>query len=131
MPAEKGPPGHGFPLRLFAAAFAISLLAVAVGAGLSWRLQDRLDDLRARQFQLTEYISRIMLFDEVLTMSARMAAATGDFAYEKRYDKFDAELFALINETKSALHRPEVQQFVEETDEANRKLVEIERRGFA
>jgi hypothetical protein len=132
MPVEKdGLVQNGFPLRLFAAALAISLLAVAVGAGLSWQLQGRLDELRARQFQLTEYVSRIMLFDEALTMSARMAAATGDFAYKKRYDKFDAELDALINETKSALERPEVRQFVEETDEANRKLVEMERRAFA
>ena len=132
MPAEKGGPGqHAFPLRFFAAALAISLLAVAVGAALSWQLQSRLGELQARQFQLTEYASRVMLFDEALTMSARMAAATGDFTYEKRYDKIDAQLNALIKETKSELERPEIRQFVEQTDEANRKLVEIERGAFA
>jgi diguanylate cyclase (GGDEF)-like protein len=132
VPVEKGRDGqHGFPLRLFAAAFAISLLVVAVGAGLSWRLRASLDELRTRQSHLAEYVSRVMLFDEALTMSARMAAATGDFAYKQRYDKLDAELDALINETKGTLQRPEVRQFVEQTDEANRKLVEIERRAFA
>ena len=125
--AEKG---DRSPLRIIAAAVAISLLAVVVGAGLSWQLQGRLDELRARQFQLTEYVSRVMLFDEALTMSARMAAATGDLTYEQRYDKFDGALDALIKETKSALELPEVRQSVEQTDEANRKLVELERSAF-
>ena len=130
--AERGRSGqHGFPLRLFAAAFAVSLLAAAVGASLSWRLEGRLDDLKIRQFQLSEYISRVMLFDEVLTMSARMAAATGDVTYKKRYDKFDAQLRALLKETEGAIRRPEVRQFIEQTDEANGKLVEMERRALS
>ena len=71
------------------------------------------------------------MFDEVLTMSARMAAATGDFSYQTRYDKYDAELDALIKKTARALGLSEVKQFVEQTDEANQKLVQLERRAFA
>ena len=63
-------------------------------------------------------------------MSARMAAATGDLAYKQRYDTFDAELDVLIKQTKRAFRGPEVGQFIEQTDYANRKLVEIERRAF-
>jgi len=132
MPVEEGRLGQNrFPLRLFAAAFAISMLVAAVGGGLSWQLNHRFDKAQAREFQLNEYIGQVRLFDEVLTMSARMAAATGDFSYEQRYDKYDAELDALIKKTASALGLPEVRQFVEQTDEANRRLVEMERRAFA
>jgi len=75
IPAENGHSGQsGFPLRLFAAAFAISLLAAAVGASLSWRLEGRLDELRTRQFQLREYISRVMLFDEVIAQGVQTEA---------------------------------------------------------
>ena len=131
QPPQDGSSGQrGFPLRLFAAAFAFSLLAAAFGAGLSWRLQDSLEQLAAKQTNLTEYSSHVMLFDEALTMSARMAAATGDASYKQRYDKLDSDLDALLKETEGVLRGPEVLPYVKQTDAANRKLVEIERRAF-
>ena len=132
VPVEKHRPGRdGFPLRLLVAAFAISVLAAAAGSALLWRLHDRFDAVQGREIQLDEYVSQVKLFDEVLTMSARIAAATGDASYEARYDKYDAELDALIKKTASALGLSEVKQFVEQTDEANQKLVQMERRAFA
>ena len=130
--ANAGRPSQGgLPLRLFAWGFAISVLATVLGIGLSWQLIHLLDETRAREVQLNEYVVQVRLFDEVLTMSARMGAATGDVAYKQRYDKYDAELDALIKRTAIALGLPEVRQFVEQTDEANQKLVEMERRAFA
>ncbi len=120
----------GLPLLPLVAAFVISMLAVAAMILILWQLEHRIDGLRANQLQLTEYDRRVMLFDEALTMSARMAAATGDLAYKKRYGKFDAELDALIKQTASAFRRPEVEQFIKQTDQVNRKLVEIERRAI-
>ena len=105
------------------------MLAAAVGAGLSWQLNHRFDEAQEREAKLDEYVGQARLFDEVLTMSARMAAATGDSSYKQRYDKFDAELDTLIKETANALGLSEVRQFVEQTDDANRKLVEMERRA--
>ena len=107
------------------------MLAAVVGGGLSWHLNHRFDEAQATESQLDDYISQVKLLDEVLTMSARMAAATGDFSYKQRYDNYDAELDALIKKTASALGITEVRQFVEQTDEANRKLVEMEQRAFA
>jgi hypothetical protein len=104
IPFEKSRRGqHRFPLRLFAAAIAISVLALAVGTGLSWQMNYRFDEVRARDAQLDDYISHAKLFDEVLTMSARMAAATGDLSYKERYDKYDVDLEALIKTTASAV----------------------------
>ena len=79
MPAEKARSDqHGFPLWPLAAAFTISMLAVAAMILMLWQLQHRFADLRAKQVELSEYHSRVMLYDEALTMAARMAAATGD-----------------------------------------------------
>ena len=131
MPVEKARSDqHRFPLWPLAAAFTISALAVTAMILMLWQLQHRFADLRAKQVALSEYHSRIMLYDEALTMSARMAAATGDLAYKQRYDAIDAELDALIKQTESALRAPEIRQFIEETDQANRKLVEIERHAL-
>ncbi|MDD5181149.1 MAG: diguanylate cyclase [Gallionellaceae bacterium] len=72
-----------------------------------------------------------MLLDEVLTMSARMAAVTGDFSYEKRYDQFDPELTKAIDEVRNLLPQQDIKLFVTETDEANLALVKMERQAFA
>ena len=113
------------------AAFIISVLAAAVGGALVGRLHNGFDAVEMREAQLDEYVTQVKLFDEILTMSARMAAATGNASYEARYDKYDAELDALIKKTANALGLSEVKQFVEQTDEANKKLVQLERRAFA
>ena len=84
-----------------------------------------------KHIAITAGVGRIMQFNEVLTMSARMAAATGDFSYEKRYDQFDPQLRADIGEVRALLPQPEIAGFVGETDEANLALVKMERQAFA
>ncbi|MDD4928637.1 MAG: ATP-binding protein [Gallionella sp.] len=122
---------QGFPLRLFAGAFVISLLTTVFSGWQSWRLHTQAEEMSRKHIALTENIGRIMLFDEVLTMSARMAAATGDFSYEKRYDQFDLQLTAQISEIRDLLPQSEIALFVGETDEANLALVKLERQAFA
>jgi diguanylate cyclase (GGDEF)-like protein/PAS domain S-box-containing protein len=132
VPVKKDRPGRdGFPLRLVVAAFVISVLAATIGSMLLWRLHDRFDATQTREIQLDEYVGQVKLLDEALTMSARIAAATGDASYEARYDKLDGELDALIKKTAAALGLAGVKEFVEQTDVANQKLVQMERRAFA
>ena len=118
-------------MQVFAAAFVISLLATIFSGWQSWRMHYLFEEMSARHITLTKRVGRIMLLDEVLTMSARMAAATGDFNYEKRYDQFDPELTKEIKEVRKVLPQLEIKQFVKETDEANISLVNMERQAFA
>jgi PAS domain S-box-containing protein/putative nucleotidyltransferase with HDIG domain len=128
---EAGPPREArFPLRLLAIALAIGVASTALSAWEFWGVYRDAGEV-TEQLHLTEKIGRIMQLDEVLTMSARMAAASGDFAYERRYDKYDAELDELIKSTAAALTRYRAEGFAAETDEANRRLVAMERRAFA
>ena len=72
----------------------------------------------------------ILLNDERLTMSARMAAATGDAAWIQRYDRYIPEIDAAIAQG-SALAPPEVAaRFDQQTRVANDKLVALERYSF-
>lgn len=75
--------------------------------------------------------SEIVHLDEVLTMSARMAAATGDLAWEKRYlahvGPLDENLKRAIELVPDASNTKSVKQ----TDSANLKLVEMEELSFA
>ncbi|MBU1691418.1 MAG: EAL domain-containing protein [Gammaproteobacteria bacterium] len=122
---------QGLPLRLFAAAFAISLLTAIFSGWQSWQMHNHFEEMSAKHIDIAKDIGRITLFDEVLTMSARMAAATGESAYEKRYDLFDPQLTALINDVRADLPQTEIARFVGETDEANNALVKMERQAFA
>ncbi len=120
-----------FPLRLFAVAFVIGLLTTVFSGWQSWQMHNRFHASSDKHIHITEHVGRIMLLDEVLTMSARMAAATGESAYEKRYDQFDPQLTTAINELRAMLPQAELERFAEETDEANLSLVKMERQAFA
>jgi diguanylate cyclase (GGDEF)-like protein/PAS domain S-box-containing protein len=122
---------RGFPLRLFAAAFAISVLGSIFGGWQVWQTHKYLGEMSRKHVDITRSVGRIMLFDEALTMSARMAAATGDINYEKRYDLFDPLLETEIKAVRTQLPQLGIERFVKETDEANRALVKMERQAFA
>src|SRR5687768_8685157 len=79
--------------------FALGLTAlVGSAAGYVW-VQGPLQRSIALERQLAENVGRIMTLDEVLTMSARMAASSHDPSYEKRYNDHVDELDRLIRET--------------------------------
>ena len=86
------------PIRLLSVAGA---LTVAVLAWLGWSIcnshggADLADERNARTAFLR---GRILHLDEALTMSARMAAATGDVRWEERYRTFEPQLDAAIKE---------------------------------
>jgi len=132
MPIDQTDSGKGkFPLHWFAAAFVISLLTSVFGGWQMWQVHERFQELSDMRAHVTEDIGRIMLFDEILTMSARMAAATGEFAYETRYDQIDAQLTAVINHVKADLPQVDVARHIAATDAANLALVKLERQAFA
>jgi twitching motility protein PilJ len=109
-----------------------------VGAGLvvfglsSWNLFDIYRGFRSiseQNFRLEQLGGKIVHLDEVLTMSARMGAATGDPKWEKRYQQYDPELVNAIEE--SAKIAPEAYQNTSaEVSDANNKLVELEKKSF-
>lgn len=85
MPIYQPPSGkRGFPLRLFAVAFILSIIATAFNGWQEWQARERFEKISREHIAIRDSIGRIMLLDEALTMSARMVAATGDFGYEKR-----------------------------------------------
>ena len=120
-----------FPLLLFAAAFVISVSITTISGWQSWQIHSQAEEMASKHIALTEHVGTIMQYDEVLTMSARMAAATGNLSYEKRYDEFDPQLTREINEVRAILPQADIAAFVRETDEANDALVKMERQAFA
>ncbi|MBC7984447.1 MAG: hypothetical protein H7Y02_11390, partial [Candidatus Obscuribacterales bacterium] len=85
---------------------------------------------KARDLRITELRGMIVHLDEVLTMSARMAAATGDPRWEERYRLFDPQLIKAIGDAQALAPDAEANDVVADTDAANAALVEMENRAF-
>jgi hypothetical protein len=83
-----------------------------------------------QQVRIQNLRSNIIHLDEVLTMSARMAAATGDPQWETRYREFETKLDAAIREAVALVPEAHAGEGMAETDAANIRLVEMENRSF-
>ncbi|MCG8491290.1 MAG: ATP-binding protein [Sneathiellales bacterium] len=73
----------------------------------------------------------IIHLDEVLTMSARMAAQTGDAIWEQRYRKYEPELGKAIEAASALVPETHANESVLATNSANEILVEIEEKAFS
>jgi predicted histidine transporter YuiF (NhaC family) len=72
----------------------------------------------------------IVHLDEVLTMSAMMAAVTGEVVWIERYKKFELELTAAIEAALAVARSRAVALAIDETGVANTELVKMEYQSF-
>jgi signal transduction histidine kinase len=120
----------GFPLLRLSLAFALSLLAwlgLALAVGVAERT---LEDTRTRIVRSKELTGAITHLDEVLTMSARMNAASGDSRWEARYVQTEPQLEAALREAGALWRGSAGGTALAALEDANQALVEIERRSF-
>ena len=118
------------PRRLLTAAIVLTGLVLA---WLSWNTYDAYRTTtagRQRERRITELRGVIVHLDEVLTMSARMAAATGDGRWKERYDRFEPQLTAAIEEAVDLVPQAAAGDTAAQTDAANMELIRIESEAF-
>ena len=113
-------------LTLGIVATLVFLTLISLGTTNAYRA---LEEVSTHELRLQGLIGRIVHLDEVLTMSARMAAATGELRWEERYRRFEPELDAAIQEA-GRLASESYAAFAAETEAANRQLIAMERRAF-
>jgi|GEM_PF-2235825 len=80
--------------------------------------------------RIDELRGQILHIDEVLTMSSRMAVATGDPQWEERYRQFAPQLDESLKEASRLVPSLGQSEAVEQIDVANNKLVAMETRSF-
>jgi twitching motility protein PilJ len=111
------------------ASVAVSFIMLG---GTTWNVWTTYQGFRgsvAQQFKLRTLSDQIVHLDEVLTMSARMSASTGDLAWEVRYKNFEPKLISALEQvTKLA---PKAIKANKATDAANERLIEMETKAFA
>jgi hypothetical protein len=117
-------------LRRISAFVFVSLGFTGVAVISSWVSYRGFQEVVTAQFRLSQLSQKIIYFDEVLTMSARMGAFTADPAWEKRYREFDPQLVSALEEAQKlapAFFRKQIAT----TESANNRLVALEQRAFA
>ncbi|MDQ2979353.1 MAG: ATP-binding protein [Acidobacteriota bacterium] len=108
------------------------MTALALG-GLAWNAvtsTERIEETKLRDLRIESLRGRIVYLDEVLTMSARLAAATGDSQWEARYRRFDPELDRAIEEAVALAPEAGAADVVARTQAANTALVRMENNAF-
>jgi diguanylate cyclase (GGDEF)-like protein len=79
--------------------------------------------------ELTQLVEKIIYYDEVLTMSAMMKVYSNNSSWEDRYYKAADDLdIALVS---AANKLPETQKFIDQTSDANQRLIYMETEAFA
>src|SRR3990172_11691659 len=119
-----------FPIKGFTVAL---VLTIALFIILGWQVWHSYDHARSTQMiyvPLQELSGIITHLDEVLTMSARMAAATGDLRWEKRYRAFEPKLDTAIKDAMKVVRETVISKAAAQTNIANIRLVAMKNRAF-
>ncbi len=104
----------------------ILFLGSLVSIGVNYQQTQK---IHQKQIEVQEYADQIVYIDEVLTMSARMGASTGDRSWQTRYERFEPKLDLAIKGLIKIV--PEAyRNYAQQTDEANQKLVSLEEKAF-
>jgi len=86
------------PIRILSIALVVTVLALIAGLWSAYDPYQRFSITVQRNTRIEELRGRIVFLDEVLTMSARMSAATGDPDWEDRYRRSETQLGQAILE---------------------------------
>lgn len=116
------------PIRILFLALAITAMSLVAGLWSAYDSYQRFETAVRRNAEIQELRGRIVFLDEVLTMSARMAAATGDPGWEDRYRRGEAELGQVMS---GVLDLAPGTGTTRQTEMANDVLVELESLAFS
>jgi C4-dicarboxylate-specific signal transduction histidine kinase len=117
-------------MRALVAAIVLTLILVGVAAFNTWRMYAGFRSLVSTDLRLVELRGVIVHLDEVLSMSARLSATSGDLSWEARYKKYEPLLDEAIKETIRIAPDSYTSAGAANTDAANLALVDLEHRSF-
>ncbi|MAE63228.1 MAG: hypothetical protein CMJ18_03055 [Phycisphaeraceae bacterium] len=109
------------------------LLTVLTMSWLGWEAYRTIDATKiaaVKAARIEELHGIIVHLDEVLTMSARMAATTGHGKWEDRYRQFEPKLRQAIEEAQSIAPEAMSKEAAAVTEDANNVLVKLEYDAF-
>ena len=122
---SESKPRNGFSLLVVA---GVALVSMVVLSGYMSYQQMRL--ARCEVATVQKLRGDALLYDEILTMSTRMAAVTGEASWIERYAETDPKLVAAIEAINRLNPSEEVASATGITAEANETLLDLEQKSF-
>ncbi len=117
-------------ILLVQASFTLLTIILCISLFLSMRTYFRISSLSQEQSKLENLTKDLSYFDEVLTMSARLAVVRQDLNWEKRYKSAIPKMEQAIDQSLKVSNSPFVLQLIEKLSLTNDKLVEMEVEAF-
>ncbi len=121
---------YTYPVAVLAVCIIFTIVVFMLNGWYVFFAYNKYSDAATIDITLHKNIGKIIHLDEILTMSARMGAVTGDPMWEKRYKIHEPKLDSIIKKTMELVPDSYESSVVAQTDTANIKLVEIEKRAF-
>ncbi|MBW8039973.1 MAG: PAS domain S-box protein [Planctomycetes bacterium] len=119
-----------FVIQGFLVVFLFTIVILGSLVWYTWRSNQHLKALETKHFRLLELSGQIIYLDEVLTMSAEVAAHSGELEWEDRYRIYEPQLDKAIKEVIELSPEKFMSEAIYQTDAANIKLVAMEYRAF-
>ncbi|WP_416212123.1 sensor histidine kinase [Nostoc sp. ChiVER01] len=118
------------PSQIVSITLLLTLILFIPQICLNWQAYYNFNSITKYEFKLQILSDEITYLDEVLTMSARMNAATGKFIWEERYRQFEPKLDFAIKESIKLAPKVYENEDAKKVDAANQRLVEMEYQSF-
>ncbi|HBV64815.1 MAG TPA: hypothetical protein DEF45_17525 [Rhodopirellula sp.] len=119
------------PLPTTVAIASVLMLAI-LSASFAWiahRNQSVIQTIEIRDMRVEELRGKILYLDEVLTNSCALATLTDDPKWAERYQQYEPELTASIDEAVALV--PDAKSELDKVNDANGQLIELEANAFA
>lgn len=120
-----------FPGRIVIGALLVTGIAFSALGLYTYDFYQVMKETIEQELQLKELAGRIVHLDEVRTMSARMAAATGAAEWEERYRESEPKLGASVQAAAELMPEVYSEEAVRRMDEAHLQLAAMENESFA
>ncbi len=119
-----------FPTRALGTGVLITFLFVGGEAVLAWRSYQDLHEMVANALALRGLAGDLIRYDEILTMSASMAAATSNPEWEQRYRTYEPQMDRALDHAVRIAPELNLSHSSEAAAKANETLVDMEHRVF-
>jgi signal transduction histidine kinase len=117
-------------VRLLLLVLGLTVVGLAAVLYFVRRNQAEAEALHQHTAEVLRLSERVIYFDEVLTMSAKMYATKGDARWQDRYQQHVPQLDSALAQLKRLAPNTFEMGFVQQTDVANQALIAMEGQAF-